>query len=436
MKRPIVIVLLTLALVFVLAGIAAVLFFFWGVGGGFPTNNPFDQRNISSSLEESKTLEVDTSKPVTLKVTDDAGEVTITGADVDAVQVKVVKTAFDSTQARADEEVKTIQYSIDQADNTITLNYKINDSMNFSNKINTVDFIITVPNDVKVDVKGNIGEVNISNTRGDIVVKNDFGNITVTNIDGALSLGTNSGSLNISSVQAGSGDIEIFSGFGSATIEQVSGGNITIGSDSGTLELKNVRAAKEMKLSTKFGNIKFATGTAGSLDAETSSGSVTLTSITVKGDLTIKDDFGDIDLEQVKSTSYDIETNSGSITVNGAKGRVRAHTGFGNIEIKNAEDATLDLNTKSGSIEFSGALGDGPHAVHSDFGDVKLNLPADTAININMETKFGKITSDLPITVTLTGDVTEGQQNGTINGGGAEFKVDTNSGNISLKILK
>src|SRR5215211_7718508 len=112
MKRPIVIILLVAAMTLVCLGIGAVIFF--TANSGFPTNNPFDVRNISSQLEESKTLKVDAEKPLTLKVATAAGNVTITGADVDTVQVKVVKTAYDSSQARADQEVKGIKYSIKQ----------------------------------------------------------------------------------------------------------------------------------------------------------------------------------------------------------------------------------------------------------------------------------------------------------------------------------
>jgi len=172
------------------------------------------------------------------------------------------------------------------------------------------------------------------------------------------------------------------------------------------------------------------------LDVTNKSGSISLTAVNISGELTLRDDFGNITLEQVKADSYDAETNSGAIIVDGVKGNVRAHSGFGNIDITNAESATLDLYTKSGTIDFAGSLGEGPHTVHSEFGDITLNLPADTAVNIDMETQFGKITSDLPITVTLIGKITQGQQTGTINGGGAEFKVDTNNGNISIKILK
>ena len=119
---------------------------------GFQTNNPFDKLNISSVLEESKTIKVDAKKPITLKVDNAAGDVTVTGGDVDTVQVNVVKTAYNSTQARADEEVKTIKYTVEQSGNNITIKYEIPKSMNFNNKINTVDFVITVPTETTVTV--------------------------------------------------------------------------------------------------------------------------------------------------------------------------------------------------------------------------------------------------------------------------------------------
>src|SRR5688572_17645655 len=146
MKRPVVITLLVVALILVSVGIGSVIYF----ANGFQTNNPFDTLNISSVLEESKTLNVDTEKPITLKVTDDAGDITVTGADVDTMQLKVIKTAYDSTQARADEEVKGIKYTVEQNGNAITIKYEIPKSMNFSNNVNTVDFIVTVPNETSV----------------------------------------------------------------------------------------------------------------------------------------------------------------------------------------------------------------------------------------------------------------------------------------------
>lgn len=431
MKRPIVIVLLTSALVFVLAGIGAVLFFATRFGG-FPTDILPNSTSFSAEAEESETLEVDGA--VILKVVDDAGDVTVTGADVEEVTVSVTKTGYGRNQAQAEEVLSSIEYRIEQKDNSIMLTFdypKVNTNIN-----QQVDFVVTVPFETTVDVKAAFGELNVSDIQGNVLLENEFGNISVDMVDGALGVRTNSGRIQLTSIKAGSGDVEVYSGFGSALLEQVSGANITIESNSGKLDLENVRAANDMTLFTDFGNLEFMTGSAGKLEARTNSGSIKLTSVTVSDELTLRDDFGDITLEQVKAAFYDIESNSGAITIDGVRGPVRAHTGFGNINIRNAEDVTVDLDTNSGSIDFSGLLGEGPHTIHSDFGDIELNIPSDSALSIDLETQFGKITSDIPIAVTLTGEITQGQQSGTINGGGAEIKVDTDSGNIRIKILK
>ena len=429
MKRPIVIVLLTIALVFVLAGIGAVLFFTISNTSPDFLNDAF---TTTATAEETQTLDV--TSPITLKVLNEHGDVTVFGADVDTVTVDVTKTGFGTTQSQADASLESIKYDLTYTNDIVNLTYKFPGTKRQVDQ--QVDFVITVPNDSKVDVQASLGAVQVSNIQGDVVLDNQFGDITVDKVDGSLEINTNSGSIDLTSIKAGTKDIEIYSGFGTTTLEQVSGANIIIESQSGKIDLENVRATKNMTLATDFGDAKLKTGTAGTLDVSTKSGSITLTAVNVSGELTLRDDFGNITLEQVKAASYDAETNSGAIKMDGVKGNVRAHSGFGNIDITNAEDVTLDLYTKSGSIDFAGTLGEGPHTVHSDFGDISLNLPADTALNIDMETQFGKITSDLPITVTLTGEITQGQQSGTVNGGGAEFTVDTNSGNISIKILK
>ena len=225
MKRPLVIALLAIALAFVCLGIGAVIFF---TANGFRTNNPFDRRNVPSMLEESKTLKVDTSKPLTLKVADAAGGVTVAGADVTTVQVKVVKTAYDSTQARADQEVKSIKYTIEQTGSTITLKYELPKSMNFSNKVNTVDFTVTVPNETAVNVDTSNGEVSVASTKGDVVIKNDFGDVILENIEGSLSVQTNSGEVNATSIMAGTENIDLHSDFGAVTLKKAGGKDITL----------------------------------------------------------------------------------------------------------------------------------------------------------------------------------------------------------------
>ncbi len=148
----------------------------------------------------------------------------------------------------------------------------------------------------------------------------------------------------------------------------------------------------------------------------------------------MQDDFGEIELEQALATSYDLHTNSGSVTVDGAKGKLKAHTDFGGILVQNANSVTLDLQTKSGTVDFNGSLGKGPHTVKSDFGEVGLTLPADSKLNVDLKTDFGNIDSDLPITIVTNGSSSsDGDQIvGSINGGGEQLTVKTNSGGVNL----
>jgi DUF4097 and DUF4098 domain-containing protein YvlB len=197
--------------------------------------------------------------------------------------------------------------------------------------------------------------------------------------------------------------------------------------------MNDVRASGSVEMFTDFGDTSFSGGSAKTLRVETSSGKVTLSQLNLSGVLTIQDDFGSIDLEQVNAGSYDLQTNSGSVTVDGARNNVKAHSGFGSVTLKNAENVTVDLSTSSGSVDFEGSLGEGPHSIHSEFGEIIVTIPADSALQVDLQTDFGSIRSEIPITVTLTGEAENNHQTGTMNDGGAQLTVDTGSGSISIR---
>lgn len=410
MKRSAVIILLIVALALVGTGILAVAFF----ALGRPALE-FVRPVVFATAEETESLDVD--GPFTLDVQNDAGKVSIVGGETDQVTVKVVKTGIAATQARAEQDLKNIHYEIEQQGDTIRLSYELEEITlrRDPGSVDTVDFIVTVPPDITVDVNS------------------VFGNVEVEGISGGVDLRTESGFVEASSIDAGSEDIRLDSKFGSVRLTDATGAEIVLHSDSGILEAKNVRASQEMELATQFGGVTFENGSAGSLKIVTQSGAVELTSIDVRGALVVEDFFGNINLEKVRARSYDARTDSGSITMDGVGGPVKANSGFGNITLKNAENATLDLNTQSGAVDFEGSLGEGPHTIHSSFGEIRLSIPADSALDVDLLTNFGTIKSDIPITVTLSGETDRNRQTGTMNDGGAQLKVETGSGGISIQ---
>ncbi|MBI5351022.1 MAG: DUF4097 family beta strand repeat protein [Chloroflexi bacterium] len=440
MKRPIVITLLVVALLFILTGIGAVVFFsLRGNGGNFFTG----RMQSFATLEESKTVKVDAKEPVILNVLDSAGSVTVIGADVDSVQVKAVKTAYATTQARADEEVKAIKYSLEQTGNTVALTFKTPRTVTNPPNINvfnlnadTIDFVITVPNETVLDIETSFGDVDVSDIKGDVTIVNDFGKVTLGNIEGALSVTNESGDVEAGGVEAGNKNIDLHSGFGRITLGKANGANITIDSNSGAINIDVVRATGTFSINTDFGDTTFESGSAADLRIETKSGGVSITKVNVANELKVDNDFGEIELKQSFAGSYDLHTNSGGITVDGAKNNLKASTDFGNINIRNARSVTLDLKTNSGTIEFSGTLGAGPHMVKSDFGGIDLALPADSKLNVDLKTDFGGISSDIPLTVTLDGSSDTNHQAGTMNGGGDQLTVITNNGGINITAIK
>jgi hypothetical protein len=266
MKRPLIITLLLLALSLVCLGIGAVIFF--AANGGFRANNPFDRRNISAVLEESETLKVNADKPVTLNVTNDSGDVTVRGGDVDSVQVEVVKTAYDSSQTRADEEVKTIKYTIEQSGNAITIRYEVPDSMNFNNKLNAVDFAITVPETTSVEVRANFGGIELARIVGTVDLSSDFGTTTLENIEGAVTVDSQSGAIRASQVEAGSEDIVLATNFGEVTLDRASGRSLSVNSQSGSLKLSDIRLTADLVAGTDFGEISLEKVSAASYELD------------------------------------------------------------------------------------------------------------------------------------------------------------------------
>jgi DUF4097 and DUF4098 domain-containing protein YvlB len=152
----------------------------------------------------------------------------------------------------------------------------------------------------------------------------------------------------------------------------------------------------------------------------------------IESSLIAHTDFGDIEVDEVTADRYDLDTNSGRIEIDVLGGEIKAYSDFGDLVIKSTQPATIDLFTKSGSVEYTGPLGLGPHSLVTDFGDISMYLPQDTAITFDLKTDFGKLKTEFPIT--LEGDVKPDHWSGTINDGGASLSATTNSGDISFEI--
>lgn len=373
--------------------------------------------------------------PAVLALDSNAGNVTVAGGEGAEIKISAHKTTWDSSQARADSALAEMPIEVKQQGNKIVVRYLPPAAVQVmgSSRLNTVDFTITVPVSASINASVNSGNITLSSVVGKSDLHSQFGNVTATDVQGGLRATTNSGDIDIQRLQAGQEAVQLKTEFGDLSLEQGSAGDIDAHTNSGKLSLKNVQASGKASLGSQFGDMRFTDGSAKELAVEGNSGKITLSAIVLDGELAAHSQFGDINIEQVTASSYDLDANSGGISLQGAQGKIKAVTQFGRIMITDARNAILDLKVNSGGIDFSGSLGDGPQTLNSEFGDIHLALPKDTALSLDLKTGFGKVKCAFQFT--LNGELDEKHWVGSINGGGASLTAQTNSGNITLEIL-
>jgi hypothetical protein len=363
------------------------------------------------------------------------GDVTFEATQSETIQVTAHKTAWHSTKAKAQTELEDLNVTVSQTGNKIIVKYRREPTVFFvgQHQTDTVDFIISIPEGSLISAQTDFGDITLNGNLSDSVVSTDFGNLEINGVQGNLEAKSNSGDINVKNISGEDSKIDLNSDFGDIFLSSTRATSVVVHSNSGSVIINDVQAVDNIMLSSDFGKLEFKKGSSDILSMLTNSGKILVTNVSVESNLTVQTDFGDIELEKTAADIYDVDTNSGKLRLNIIGGNLKAVSDFGDIDVQSSQPATIDLFTKSGSVDYSGPLGVGPHSLVTNFGDISMYLPNNTAITFDLETDFGKVRTEFPIT--LEGDVKQDHWTGTINDGGAELTANTNSGDISFIIL-
>lgn len=150
---------------------------------------------------------------------------------------------------------------------------------------------------------------------------------------------------------------------------------------------------------------------------------------------------GDITVEE-STGPMTLESTTGNIVVFGAGPSevgdiLKAKTNGGAISLERLKYRQIDVNSISGSVAYTGDLiNGGTYGFGTSNGSIRLTLPSSTKSFVIASYGFGMFSSDIPVK-TITENITPGPVksiNGTTNGGGgAELRLTTNNGSISIK---
>ena len=180
---------------------------------------------------------------------------------------------------------------------------------------------------------------------------------------------------------------------------------------------------------TSAGSVKL-TSCDSAVDVKTSSGSVEVGD--VAGDVRAQTSGGSLRFGEIQGSIWG-KTSSGSIRVTRCNGNTEVQTSSGSIKLENLA-GTVNARTSSGSIRAS--LTDQPDGecnLHTSAGSITLTLIPDIAINLDAETRAGRVSTDFAVTSVIQGRIPKNRLRGSINGGGPLLKLRTSAGSIRLQ---
>jgi DUF4097 and DUF4098 domain-containing protein YvlB len=245
----------------------------------------------------------------------------------------------------------------------------------------------------------------------------------------------NYGNLDVQALDAGTGEVSLASSFGEVQLVDLAGADFRIEAMNGRLAIQNLAAAGDVTITNQFGDLEITDFQAASLTARDQNGKISIERGALGGSLEASNQFGDITIAQVAASHYDLQTNNGDLNVAGANGGLNLQNAFGDILITQAEGAILELTTNNGNVNFTGSLDESAaHTIQNSFGNITLSIPSSSAFDIHLKTEFGQIRSELPLT--MSGELSETDWQGDLNGGGPLLSATTNNGNISLLVTE
>ena len=255
-----------------------------------------------ASVKQTQQLTLPSNNLEYLDVLSGAGSLKIMGSS-SATSINVDATIY--TADIDDEYELTLDQSGTKA-KLVAQNTSNNGISFYSGQSPSIDLVVTVPNNLKLDIDDGSGDITINAMTNNIDVKDGSGSLS---INGAKNLNIDDGSGDIS-LQSITGNLELNDGSGSITINNVNG-NANIDDGSGDMSVSNVR---------------------GTLTVEDGSGSIAIQHI--NGAVDVEDNSGDLTIEHVDA-NVTIEDGSGSIRVNHAKSLTITEAGSGDVSIDN-----------------------------------------------------------------------------------------------------
>ncbi len=317
----------------------------------------------------------------TLYIESGHGDITVTGTSDDGqLHLTTHKTVFTSSDDNARERFNSVEPQFTGTADSLTLR-----SAGSGN--DQADLTLLVPSGVHVNLTANHGDVHATNLKAPVNLTANHGDLEIAAITGTVSAHANGrhGSLTMHSI---SGAVDVQGSGDELNLFDISGRVQVHGDFFGGGRLQHITGPVDFQSE----RITFAVA---SLDGEAS--------------------FDDHDEFNASGAAgpMTLRTRSRDITLSRIAGEVSITNNHGKVELI--------------SVPPSGNI-----TIDNHQGDVELTLPTSTRFSLAADTSDGSIQSDFPGVNGIANQNGRGTLTTSVNGGGANVRVTTTHGNITV----
>lgn len=274
------------------------------------------------------------------------------------------------------------------------------------------------------DVTGANGSIVVAEIGGPVVIRNRFGSITARKIQGAVQISGANGSVETAEV---TGNLTITNSFGSVVASGVSG-DTSVTNNNGAVTVDGVSGSAELEGS--FGKIR-ATKIKKGLRVRAQNGEVSAADI--GGATNIRTSFGLAEADRIQG-DLTVENGNGAVRASAIQGAANIRTSFSQVLVDGV-GGRVDVDNSNGSIEVRVAAPKpgacAPISLKNSFGPIRVFLPEGAGYTVGARTSFGKIRSELPLTI--SGSPSTEILEGRIGDGKCPLTITDSNGNIEIQ---
>ncbi|MCI0723184.1 MAG: DUF4097 domain-containing protein [Acidobacteria bacterium] len=207
-------------------------------------------------------------------------------------------------------------------------------------------------------------------------------------------------------------------------------GNATLNNSNAAIKLSRVTGIADVRGS--FGAVTVS-GVGKSAKVISGNGAVTVSG--AEGETYVKSSFGSVRADRIGG-KLTVETNNGSVSAKTVKGGVFVRNSFSPVYLDGIQGG-VEVYNQNGSIEVAGLQGKpvGAQAcpgliLKTSFAPIRVYLPEGGSFAVTARTSFGRINSELPLTV--SGSLGNDSLTGKIGTGECDLNLTNANGNIDI----